>query len=75
MVDDIASDSDSTSTTNDSEASDKCESSLIDPGNADTQNVDAQCKKMFQEMLGQFRDIRGQFRDIRDICDNMKFPK
>ena len=34
MVDDIASDSDSTSTTNDSEASDKCQSSLIVPENA-----------------------------------------
>ena len=31
MVDDIASDSDSTSTTNDSEASDKCESPLVAP--------------------------------------------
>ena len=40
MVDDIASDSDSTSTTNDSEASDKCEIPLIAPGNTDTQIVD-----------------------------------
>jgi len=40
MVDDIASDSDSTSTTNGSEASDKCESPLVVPGNADTQIVD-----------------------------------
>ena len=55
MVDDIASDSESTSTTNDSKASDKCESPLIVPGNTDTQIVDAityaakaQYQKMFQ---------------------------
>ena len=40
MVDDIASDSESTSTTNDSKASDKCESPLIVPGNTDTQISD-----------------------------------
>ena len=68
MVDDIASDSDSTSTTNDSEASDKCESPLIDPGKADTQIADAECKKLFQEIMG-------QIRDFWDICDNIKFPK
>ena len=55
MVDDIASDSESTSTTNDSKASDKCESPLIVPGNTDTQIVDdityalkVQYQKMFQ---------------------------
>ena len=60
MVDDIASDSESTSTTNDSKASDKCESPLIVPGNTDTQIVDvddityaanAQYEKMFQELV------------------------
>ena len=34
MVDDIASDSESTSTSNDSKASDKCKSPLVVPGNA-----------------------------------------
>ena len=37
MVDDIASDSDSTSTTNDSEASDKCESPLVAPVSTEAQ--------------------------------------
>ena len=55
MVDDIASDSDSTSTTNDSEASDKCKSPLVVPGKADTQMVDKTIsdttyQKMFQIM-------------------------
>jgi len=40
MVDDIASDSESTSTTIDTKASDKCESPLIVPGNTDTQISD-----------------------------------
>ena len=40
MVDDIASDSDSTSTTNDSEDSDKCESPLVVHGKAAAQIVD-----------------------------------
>ena len=59
MVDDIASDSESTSTTNDSKASDKCESPLIVPGNTDTQIVDityaanAQYQKMFQTLIDQ----------------------
>ena len=54
MVDDIASDSESTSTTNDSKASDKCESPLIVPGNTDTQIVDDStyaAKAQFQKML------------------------
>ena len=54
MVDDTASDSDSTSTTNDSEASDKCEIPLIAPGNTDTQIVDdityAECLKLSQKI-------------------------
>ena len=56
MVDDTASDSDSTSTTNDSEASDKCEIPLIAPGNTDTQIVDdityAECLKLSQKIDG-----------------------
>ena len=40
MVDDIASDSESTSTTIDTKASDKCESPLIVPGNTDTKISD-----------------------------------
>ena len=54
MVDDIASDSDSTSSTNDSEASDKCESPLIDPGTADTQRLDkatAEFEKLLDRVL------------------------
>ena len=56
MVDDTASDSDSTSTTNDSEASDKCESSLIDPGNADTQIVDDATNALFQKTCQKFAE-------------------
>ena len=62
MVDDIASDSELTSTTNDSKASDKCESPLIVPGNTDTQIVDdityalkVQYQKMFQ--MSQMLDV------------------
>ena len=40
MVGDIASDSESTSTTNDGEGSDKCESPLVVPGNTDFEMVD-----------------------------------
>ena len=55
MVDDIASDSKSTSTTNDSKASDKCESPLFVPGNIDTQMLDkaitdAKYQKLFQKI-------------------------
>ena len=40
MVDDIASDSESTSTSNNSKASNKCESPLIVPGNTATQMLE-----------------------------------
>ena len=50
MVDDIASDSESTSTSNDSKASDKCESPLIVPGNTDTQRLDKATAE-FQKLL------------------------
>ena len=55
MVDDIASDSESTSTTNDSKASDKCESPLIVPGITDKQMLDkaitdAKYQKLFQKI-------------------------
>ena len=47
MVDNIASDSESTSTTNNCKASDKCESPLIVPGNTDAQKLD-KCITEFQ---------------------------
>ena len=82
MVDDIASDSESTSTTNDSKASDKCESPLIVPGNTDTQIVDdityaanAQYEKMFQELVT-LNDMCNQARLGLDetirLCQNIK---
>ena len=49
MVDDIASDSESTSTTNDSKASDKCESPLIVSGSTDTKIREEFCQKLLQK--------------------------
>ena len=62
MVDDIASDSDSTSTTNDSEASDKCESPLVVHGKAAAQIVDnatyAEFLKSYQEFAEWVHSLR-----------------
>ena len=55
MVDDIASDSESTSTTNDSKASDKCESPLIVPGNTETQIVDGMTDAQYQELFAIYK--------------------
>ena len=55
MVDDIASDSELTSTTNDSKASDKCESPLIVPGNTETQIVDDMTDAQYQELFAIYK--------------------
>ena len=74
MVDDIASDSDSTSTTNDSEASDKCESPLIAPGKADTQTVEdaiyAEFEKRCQKFTERFdAQLDAMIHDIHERRD------
>ena len=57
MVDDIASDSESTSTTNDSKASDKCESPLIVPGSTAAQMLERfehRFTEVFTERFSEF---------------------
>ena len=55
MVDNIASDSESTSTTNNCKASDKCESPLIVPGSTDTL-----IREHYQKLLQKFKEIMTQ---------------
>ena len=62
MVDDIASDSESKSITNNSKASGKCES----PGNTNTQIVDDYTEAQYQKL---FQDV---FQDVFDAVVKMK---
>ena len=50
MVGDIASDSDSTSTTNDGKPSNKCKSPLIVPGNTDKTITELKYQKLLQKI-------------------------
>ena len=62
MVDDIASDSESKSITNNSKASSKCES----PGNTNTQIVDDYTEAQYQKL---FQDV---FQDVFDAVVKME---
>ena len=72
MVDDITSDSESTSTCNDSEVSDKCESTLFVPGNTDTQMVDKTIKESEKSLCTRLSLTRlFSMRDLTSLNDEI----
>jgi len=71
MVDDIASDSESTSTSNDSKASDKCESPLIVPGSTAAQMLERFEHRFTEVFTERFSEFEKAVDEIGEQVDAM----
>ena len=71
MVDDIASDSESTSTNNDSRASDKCESPLIVPGSTAAQMLERFEHRFTEVFTERFSEFEKAVDEIGERVDAM----